>query len=445
MIKMKRIVGKNKINFLKTYNKSATGYISDNMQNEYVTPTLIKLCDEDALKIYKYSEWVNAVVNRIVTDVCKIKPVVVLKDKTKKLKPKHKAQIDWIENTFFENVNDNGESFNSLRIKILKNLLVLGRIFVERTYNKNFLKELYVINPSTMSIKIDEHGMMMDKNLFKQDFNGKIQYFSKEQMIFKTLSPSSDDVYGEKYLDALANTVASDILRSTYNSKYFINGAEANGIIGLEGMNKNELRQFKQYWRDNHKGANNAHKMLAVNVPIKYIRMALTNRDMEFTEYGKELRTKIFAVFKMQPFIMGIVDDNTGKLNSEKQYEVYKDGALRPLLQTELEIYNKEILHYGFGFTDLKIKFEGIDLLDEETQTRIDAVNLGNGSITINEVRAQRGLPEVPWGNTPLSMAPGGGQVDPETGRVVNVNDNTDNNETNNDENNNEEDNEEKD
>ncbi len=70
--------------------------------------------------------------------------------------------------------------------------------------------------------------------------------------------------------------------------------------------------------------------------------MAMTNRDLQFSEYGTELRTKIFAAYNIAP-IMGIVDATTGKLNSGQQVELYKDGALRPTFKKNLIIIQKNL------------------------------------------------------------------------------------------------------
>lgn len=289
---------------------------------------------------------------------------------------------------------------------------------------------------SSIEIMANEHGLIPKNKAYRQkNKKSEYVYFSKDEIIWTVFRPISGSLYGEKPLDVLANAVASDILRCVHNSNYFINGAKMGGILSLEGMSKLELKKFRQYVRENHKGAKNAHRLLAVNVPIRYISDVITNKDMEFTEYGKELRTKIFAVYSMQPFIMGIIDSNTGKLNSGQQVEIYKDGALKPILRKEAEVYTKEILEDGLGLKEFQIEFEGIDLADTITQAEIDRMDINSGILTINEVRQRRGLQPVPWGNTPISILPGGNQIDPETGRIIPPSQQNENNDENSDNN----------
>lgn len=416
---MKRNIVTRKTLTVNDRSKSSSGFVYDTSLNNYLVPEYVKLSDDDAFSMYRGNEWVNAVVSRIVDDCTKLRPKVVPKHQDMELRPRHVRIIESID-SFLLAPNPNKESFTDLREKFIKDMLVVGRGVMEKVFARRVLAELYALKASSVDVKADKHGTIPDKNAYLQESpDGTEVWFDKNEIIWGIFRQISGSYYGEKPLDTLANAVASDILRAAYNSNYFLNGAEAGGIISLEGMGKTELEKFKQYYRDNHKGVKNAHRMLAVNVPIKMIKTAITNRDMEFSDYGKELKQKIFAVYHMQPFIMGDIGPTTGKLNSTEQNQVYKDGALKPILQKEAEVYTKEILNDGFGVDDLMFVFEGIDLADTAKQSEIDRADIESGILTINEVRRRRNLSPVPWGDTPVNLLPGGSQIDPETGRLV--------------------------
>ena len=362
-------------------------------------------------------------VGRIISDCVKYEMTFVLKNKDGKLKPKHKAQIEFLQN-FFSSVNDEGESFSDIRTKFIKDMLVYGRGTIEKVNKGRTLKELYSIKSSQVEVKIDERGKVPNTRSYRQKTgSGKVAYFDKNEIIFKVLDPVAGYIYGEKKLDTLAQLVSADILRSTYNTNFFINGAEASGILSLDKMSRNELNKFKEMWRSNFKGVNNSHKIAAVNVPVNFVRMAVTNKDMEFTEFGQEIKKRIYSVYKMQPFIMGDIDGTTGKLNSSEQKQAYKDGALKPILSKEAEIYTRSILNEGFGITDLKVSFGGIDLEDIKEQASIDRENVNSGILTINEVRSRHGYAPVPWGDSPISHLPGGSRIDPKTGKLTSIDD----------------------
>lgn len=412
--------------------KSASGFIADatGINSTYIYPTVIKVSDEDAFRLYKANEWLQSCVNRIVNDCCKVRPRVIMKDKNKKMSNAMQNRIALVKE-FLANPNNNKESFRDIREKMIRDLLIYGRACLEKVLSPNTRRiiELYASISRSIELMTDEHGTMPDHRTYRQRSlrSGQFTYFDKDEMIFIVDVPTTETSYGLKRIDVLANTVATDILRSMYNSRFFLNGAEASGVISLEGMNKPELLKFRQYWQATHKGAKNAHKIAAVNVPIKYVRMALSNKDIEFSEYGREIRSKIFALYNMQPIIMGVSDPTTGKLNSEQQVQAYKDGALKPILDKESYAYTTEIVGEGFGYSDIMIDFNEVDLADSVTQSKIDAQDLMSAVLTINEVRARRELLPVAWGDTPLTVLPGGGQIDPITGRLIIPSKNPDN------------------
>lgn len=414
----RKIIGNDAIGF-KDYSKSSRGFIQDVSTNNYIVPEYIKLSNDDALSLFRGNEWVNSTINHIIDDCTKILVTIMPRDKNMKTKPRHNSAIRMVDD-FLWGVNEQKENFNSLREKFIKDMLIYGRGTMEKVFKGSVLNELYCLRASTIDVNADKYGTIPESRAYIQTGkDGREVYFDKNEILWSVFRELSGSYYGEKPLDTLANAVASDILRTAYNSNFFVNGAEASGVLALKGMGKTELGKFRQFWRDNHKGVKNAHKMVAVNVPVEYVRMAITNRDLEFSEYGKELMMKIFAVFAMQPFIMGIVDGTSGKLNSEQQVQIYKDNALKPILRKESIAYTKEILHDGFGMTDFMFGFEGIDLADSVKQAEIDRMDIDAGVLTINEVRRRRGLQPVPWGDTPISVLPGGNQIDPDTGRII--------------------------
>jgi len=410
-----------------TRSKKASGFIQDiQTTGDFYRQPFIKLSSHDAFKLYEFNEWVNAVVNRIVEDCVKVKPLITGLDKTKKMTPARQRRID-IVTDFIGKPNNNKETFSQLRYKYLKDHLIFGHGAYEKVVDPDSrrLLELHSLQSQFIEIQSDDRGNLVPKNTYKLlvgNFRGRSKarrrteiQFDKDEVIFSVMSPQSGSHYGIKPLDTLANSVASDLLRAAYNSNFFINGSESSGIISVEGMSRTELRRFRQYWESQFKGAKNGHKIAAVNVPVEFVRMAMTNRDMQFGEYGIELRSKIFAVYGMQPVIMGITEGGGGPIKSKDEaIKCYKNAAIKPLLRKETERYNMEIIRDGFGFDDIGFDFGAIDDLDLETQSKIDEIDLRTGVRVINEVRKTRQMSEVPWGDNPLVLTPGGGQVDDE-------------------------------
>jgi HK97 family phage portal protein len=416
-----------------TVEKASRGFITDfSGPGGYANLQDIRLTDVQAVQFWKHNPWLNSTVDRIVADCTKIAPVVRVRN-NQIPNARQEREIKTVQK-LLDNPNDNDESFADIREKVIRDMLIIGRGAMEKIFDESGdrLEELYALVARNLKVRSDDRGNIpMDRaykmervqtSSFNQDGTNKgkggTEFFNRDEVIFMVYKPVSWSLYGHKPMDTLANTVASDILRATYNSVFFTNNGEASGLLSVKGMSKSELRKLKQYFQARHKGAANAHRTLAVNVPVQWVQMAVTNRDMQFQEYGVELRQKIFAVYSMQPIIMGVLDASTGRLNSEQQTQSYKDGALMPIIRKESYYYSQEICWDGFGFTDLEIVFPDINLLDAKTQSELDTKDTQAAILTINEVRGRRNLPPVKWGDTPVITLPGGGQID-ENGNLI--------------------------
>jgi HK97 family phage portal protein len=405
--------------------KSSRGYIEGASLGGTVSPVYLKVSDDDAYDLFRNCEWLFATIGRIVNDCVKVPVEVKPKDRSAKVSGRMKNRIRIVEK-FLESPNENEESFESIREKVIRDLLVWGRGAIEKVLDNGTLVECYALISKNISINSDEHGNLPPLNCYTQKVipnvkkESKPVSFNRDEMIYVVETPISSSLYGLKKIDVLASVAATELLREAYNSTNFTNGAEASGILGVPGLSRTELKKFRQYWEARFKGAENGHRLAIVTTKdINFVRMALTNKDMEFSEYGKEIRDKIFAIYGMQPFVMGVSDGNASKLGSGEQIRAYKDGALRPILRKEARAYTKGIVEKGFGFDDIKISFGGIDLEDLKAEAEVAQIELTAGAVTINEYRNRKGMAPVPWGDTPLQMSPGGGQVDPDTGRVI--------------------------
>ena len=379
-----------------------------------VQPAVVKLSDEQKQEFFVGSEWLSAIINRIVADATKARPVVMSKDPSAKVYPEQRKRINRI-NDFLDDPNGWEQSFTELRKAFLTDKLVFGHCAYERVSDNGRLKELYSLPAKNLKLHTDERGNLGSPAYSQETTRlGKPVEFEKDEVIHSVFRPYSGSRYGISPLDNLANSVASDILLAAYNSNFFINNGEAAGVLSLTGMSPKELKKFRTYWRENFKGVDKSHGISVVNVPVDWIRMAVSNRDMQFHEYGLVLLMKMMSVYFMQPAVMGIsLPGHTGATSENTQMQIYKDAAIIPLLNDEAELYTRYIIKQGFGFDDLMFGFTHVDRMDSKIQAETDDIYLKNGTRVVNDICRQQGWPEKEWGDYPFSIQPGGSQIAP--------------------------------
>lgn len=418
-----------------TRSKQSSAFIEDvRSQSNFLQNSFIQLSSLDAFRLYKANEWVLATVNRRCSDCVKVKPKIVPVDTSMELRPATERRMRIVKE-FLRRPNDNKETFRQMRYKFLKDLQVFGHGAFEKVNDSDVLNansmrqllEIHNLQAANIEINADSNGNLAQFNTYKLSIGNLLSshkfeevMFDKDEVIFSVLDPVVGSLYGLKPLDTLANSVAADILRAAYNGNFFTNGSEASGILSIPDGKRMDVKKVEEAWKCKFGGANNAHKMAVINQKVDWVRMALTNQDMQFQEYGVELRDKIFAVFGMQAVMFGLSSAAPGQIkNKEEAVDCYKEGSLRPLLDLEAESYTREIIQDGFGFNDIKVSFEELDKLDLAKQSEIDERDLKNTVVTVNEVRKGRNLAPVKWGESPVIVQPGGAQIDPDTGRLV--------------------------
>jgi HK97 family phage portal protein len=387
-------------------------------------------------EFYKKNEWVRACIDLIVGTCAKVKIKISPVKEEDEISPETQQHIEEVE-ALFNNPNAKDESFEMIRRKVLKDILTYDAGAIEIVYDGDKPYELYDLPGDRMRVSVDEHGYYNEKAfyLIPRTKDGTVWDkkdgvpFSQEEVIYFMRNPRAGSVYGLSPIESLVNSIESDLNASEYNSNFFLNNAQPSGIINLPGISKSELIRFKEQWRRDLKSYKNAHKLFITNIEkgIEWEKTSESAEDMQFMEYQKWLVQKILTVYQVKPFVLGLVDETTGKLNSAEQWNAFKESAIDPLLSLEAYLYTTKIINAGFGYNDIKVEFEPIDIKDEVAETE-RAVKLVTARImTVNEVRKKFfNLPEVDWGNQPYEgPAPLGLSITPVTTKNISENNET--------------------
>ncbi|MFX0084297.1 MAG: phage portal protein [Candidatus Hodarchaeota archaeon] len=362
---------------------------------------------------YEKDEWIRACVDEIVKNTVKVRPYIAAKDEEGEPSEETKKHMEEIE-ALLSNPNEKDESFESIRRKVLTDILKFDAGAVEIVYDTaGKPAELYDLPGHLIRLNVDKHGCFdkPDEAYAQLPINtlgsGKeIVYFKQKEVIYFIANPQSGSVYGLSPLESLVNSVEADLNASEYNASFFENNAEPSGIVQVGGLSKAALKRFKTYWKQQFKGPKKAHKILALNAKtIDFKKISESQKDMQFMEYQKWLLQKILSVYKVKPFVLGIIDETTGKLNSAEQWNAFKEAAIDPLLSLESYLYTTKLIQAGFGYDDVELRFEEQDIRDEKQTAEIVEKLVKSGVLTINEARRiYYGLDKVDYGDSPFLL-----------------------------------------
>lgn len=243
--------------------------------------------------------------------------------------------------------------------------------------------------------------------------SGKSVFFRNFQD-FKTTDPIGDDrspnelihlksyaptntYYGIPEAISAISAIIGDKFAKEYNIDYFENKAVPRYAMILKNAKLSEQakRQIVQYFRREIRGNN--HGTLFIPLPksigndadLKFEKLEDGIQDSSFDKYRKGNRDEILIAHRVPPPKVGIYD-NANLAVSRDADKTYKTQVLGP----DQERLEKRINRIVKEFSDLlSFKFNVIDIIDEDLQSRIYDRYLRDQVMSPGEVRAELGYP----------------------------------------------------
>ena len=373
---------------------------------------------------YEVNDWIRAIVDLTKERACQvdlfpmpinIKDGAAIPDKTKKhMEYLYKLQL---------RPNKDNEGFYGLKKKIFHDIMVYDEAGMQIVKDKNYSAEMQDIslwsNVSGEELYVNPKadGTLRDTDTYVQVRNQDvIAKFDKNNFMNFIKNRRAGYSNGFSPISTVSVSILGDFEMMNYNYKFFANNARPNIAFIFEqlgfGKGQGALAKAKAWYEQNHQGKPHLPLFMgAEKGNVKLLEMKTTHKDMEFTDWSLMLLSRIMAVYGMQPMVLGVLTDTTGKLNSQVQTEQYKRNAIMPLIKTFLHTYNAALVwnDNNLNFDDVYLTSENLDIDDAKAQSDIDQTYLDRGVVTINQIRSRLQMPPVEWGDepfVPLNYAP---------------------------------------
>jgi hypothetical protein len=256
---------------------------------------------------------------------------------------------------------------------------------------------------------IDLNPKLLELDAYKwvQVIRGKVERAYTDDELKVGIRNITTDIYVNGYgvseLELLVSLVTGHLNAEYYNQAYFTQGFSAKGILHIKAaIPRRKLESVRQEWQYMIKGARNSFQtpIFAGLDDVKWIPLTQNHNDIGFEGWMRYLVTLISCIYQIDPVEMGIhfkSEGGGGSLNSNdkssEKISQSKDKGLYPLLR-HFEHYISENVIKPFD-ARFVIKFTG---MTEETETQ--QVERQSKEVkfkkTVNEIRAEDGLPPLP-------------------------------------------------
>jgi len=347
--------------------------------------------EDDLWEKYLASSWLRACVDKIVKETVKYQVVIQPTNEEDGDSAQVKKHMEEVY-TLLDNPNENIESFDDIRRKFLRDILVYDAGAVEVVYKGQTPVELYDLKGANVRLNLDKHGNFKsgEKAAYKlidpHQTNKVTAEFGKYEVIYMVANPVAGSAYGLSPIETLWNDISNEIEAGLFNQKILHHSGLMSGVLCFPNMGEKALKRHQRYWKEELR--RKGQKLVVTNnADVKFVKVNENQRDMQFLEYQRWLLNKIMAVYGMQPLVLGVVDATTGKLNSAEQREQFKSDAILPLLKLEAHRFTDVLIRQGFGYEDIEFSHIEPENVNEEFDLEKMKTACEYGVITINEAR----------------------------------------------------------
>jgi hypothetical protein len=311
----------------------------------------------------------------------------------------HKAACKKIQEFFQKPATD--MDWDGWLRSIMEDCFVLDAIALWPTYEGKALHAIEIIDPATIKPVIDESGRRPDPPYpaYQQILKGVVaNEYRKGELYYFIRNPMSNTVFGYSHVEQIIMTVNIGLRREKTQLDYFTEGNIPEAIAGVpETWTPEQISFFQKYWDQITTGTENRiGKLKFVPNDATKIQMLRTDEATLKGEFDEWLMRIICYTFSVSPipFIK-----QTNRSVAESMDTVAKEEGLLPLLNYVKRIVDR-VIREAMRIEGIEFKWMLREDVEPKTQNEIDMEELEHGVISIDDIRARKGL--KPLGIEPM-------------------------------------------
>lgn len=237
-------------------------------------------------------------------------------------------------------------------------LQVAGNSYMELVELDGTPRELYALRPDRMKVVPGHSGW---PEAYEYSVDGRSVAFAYDPargeapILHMRLFHPTDDHYGMSPIEAAAFAVDIHNAAGTWNKALLDNAARPSGALvyrGAEGhanLSEDQFDRLKRELAENYQGAINAGRPLLLEGGLEWMAMALTPKDMDFTEAKRAAAREIALAFGVPPMLLGIPGDNTFSNYQEANRSFWRQTVLPLVSRTGRALTRWLGSRYGDG------------------------------------------------------------------------------------------------
>jgi HK97 family phage portal protein len=286
------------------------------------------------------------------------------------------------------------DSFRTLIEQVIEDALTggYGAIEMEPTGDSDRPAMLWPVDGASIRINPRWDGQE-ETPRYAQALPGQLESDAIElrddQLIYIRMNPRSFTPFGLGPLEVAFETVNQFLSSHRYAAKLAANTV-AQYALWLNEATPAQHDRLIRWWQDEIEGTGRV-PLLSTEQKPEVLRFAAgTDADMRLA-WQEFLIRMVANAFGLPPLLLGLENDVNQSTASELTDEAFR-CAIAPLAHLLAGHITRDLFGKCIGWREFEFAFNDLDARDELTELTVQVQLLGAGVLTVNEVRAMRGL-----------------------------------------------------
>lgn len=286
------------------------------------------------------------------------------------------------------------DSFRTLIEQAIEDALTggFGAIEMEATGDPQRPAMLWAVDGASIRINAKWDGQA-DSPRYAQALPGQLDSgavdLNDNQLIYLRMNPRSFTPFGLGPLEVAFEAVNDFLSAHRFAGKLAANSV-AQYALWLNEATPVQHDRLIRWWQDEVEGTGRVPLLSTAQKP-EVLRFAQgTDADLRLA-WQEFLIRMIANAFGLPPLMLGLEADVNQSTASEMADEAFR-GAISPLAVLIAEHITRDLFAKCIGWREFEFVFNELSARDEQTELGMQVALLQAGVLTVNEVRAMRGL-----------------------------------------------------
>jgi HK97 family phage portal protein len=288
------------------------------------------------------------------------------------------------------------DSFRSLWEQVLEDTLIggYGAVEMELTGDAGQPFHLWPVDGATIQINPKWDGQPGSDRFAQVAGNGLNQVLLKdEELMYLRMNPRTHTPFGLGPLEVAFESVNSLLSAHRFAGKLASN-AVVQYALWINEATPAQHDRLIRWWQDEVEGTGRV-PILSTEQKPEVLRFASgTDADLRLS-WQMFLIRMIANAFSIPPMLLGL-ESEVNRATADAMYDEAFRGAVLPVARMVAEHITRDLFAKRLGWREFEFVFNDLQAPDEMSSVEMQTALLQAGVLTVNEVRAMRGLGPLP-------------------------------------------------